>query len=123
MKLNRHRLVTLAPLSLLLAAFVHPVYAGSWGTQAQLSTNAYNGTIGLDAAGNMTSVWYQNNLPNGTAVNEIWGSTAAFGQAWSAPVNVSGPIGVASGNPSVRISASGNVTAVYTSPSLGGTFV
>lgn len=30
---------------------------------------------------------------------------------------------MASGNPLVRGSASGNVTAIYTSPTLGGTFV
>ena len=53
-------------------------------------------------------------MPNGTAVNEIWASSAAFGHPWSTPVNISGPIGVASGNPSVRGSASGNVTAIYT---------
>jgi hypothetical protein len=64
-----------------------------------LGTNAYNGTVALDAAGNMTSVWYQYTLPNGSAVNEIWASSAAFGQPWSLPVNISGPIGVASGNP------------------------
>jgi hypothetical protein len=122
MRLNRRRLAALAPFSLLLSAFVHPVYAGGWGTQAQLSTNAYNGTIALDAAGNMTSLWYQNDLPNGTAVNEIWASTAAFGQAWSAPVNVSGPIGVASGNPSVRTNAAGTATAVYNNSSGTGMF-
>ena len=82
-----------------------PASAGSWSTQAVLASNAYSGTIALDANGNMVSVWYQNALPNGTAVNEIWASTAPFGHAWSTPVNISGNIGVASGNPSVRSSA------------------
>jgi hypothetical protein len=71
----------------------------------------------VDAAGNLTAVWYQN------SVNEIWASTASFGHPWSAPVNISGPIGVASGNPSVRGSASGNVTAVYATPTSTGTYV
>lgn len=93
-----------------------------WGTQATLATNAYNGTVTMDSSGNLVSAWYQNALPNGTAVNEIWASTAAFGHAWSAPVNVSGPIGVASGTPSVRGSTSGNATVVYSTPSLGGTY-
>ena len=109
-------------LSVLFAAAT-PALAGTWATQAVLATNAYNGTVALDASGNLTSVWYQNTLSNGTAVNEIWAATATFGHSWSAPVNISGPIGVASGNPSVRTSATGNVTAIYTSPALGGTFV
>jgi len=100
-----------------------PASAGSWSTQAVLASNAYSGTIALDANGNMVSVWYQNALPNGTAVNEIWASTAPFGHAWSTPVNISGNIGVASGNPSVRSSAAGNSTAIYTSPTLGAAFV
>jgi hypothetical protein len=107
----------------MLFAAATPALAGTWATQVVLATNAYNGTVALDASGNLTSVWYQNALPNGTAVNEIWAATAPFGHPWSAPVNISGPIGVASGNPSVRTSASGNVTAIYTSPALGGTFV
>ena len=122
MKQMKRKSLTSLTMCVLLAAAL-PASAGTWGTQAVLAANAYNGTVALDSAGNMTSVWYQNSLPNGTAVNEIWAATAAFGQPWSAPVNISGPIGVASGNPSVRASASGNVTAVYTSPSLGGTFV
>ena len=105
----------------LFAACAACASAASWGTPAVLGTNAYNGTVALDSAGNMTAVWYQYTL-NGTAVNEIWAATAPFGHAWSAPVNVSGPIGVASGNPSVRGSGSGNVTAVYTAPSGGATY-
>jgi hypothetical protein len=100
-----------------------PALAGTWSTQVVLGSNAYSGSVTLDAAGNMAAVWYQSRLPNGTAVNEIWASTAPFGQPWSAPVNISGNIGVASGNPLVRGSASGNVTAIYISPTLGGTFV
>jgi hypothetical protein len=97
--------------------------AGSWSTQATLANNAYSGTIALDGAGNMTSVWYQNAAPNGTAINEIWASSAAFGQPWSAPVDLSGNIGVASGNPSVRAAANGNVTAIYTSPTIGAAYI
>jgi hypothetical protein len=100
-----------------------PAWAGTWGTQAVLASNAYSGTVALDSAGNMTSVWYQNALPNGTAVNEIWASSAAFGKPWGSPVNISGPIGVASGSPSVRGSAAGNVTAIYTSQTTGTTYV
>ncbi len=114
--------LTSLTLCVLLAAAL-PASAGTWGTQVVLSTNAYNGTVALDASGNLTSVWYQNALANGTAVNAIWAATAPLGQPWSAPVNISGNIGVASGNPSVKTSASGNVTAVYTSPTLGAAFV
>jgi len=106
----------------LSSALTLPASAGTWGTQAQLSTNAYNGTIAIDSAGNLTSVWFQSSLPNGTAVNQIWASSAAFGQTWSAPVDVSGTIGVASGNPSVRTSAYGIATAVYNNASGAGTF-
>jgi hypothetical protein len=105
----------------LLAAASMPAFA-QWSTQQTLATNAYNGSVTIDSAGNRVSAWYQNALPNGTAVNEVWASTAAFGRAWSTPVNVSGPIGVASGTPSVRGSASGNATVVYSTPSLGGTY-
>lgn len=100
-----------------------PALAGTWSTQVVLGSNAYSGSVTLDAAGNMTAVWYQSQLPKGTSVNEIWASTAPFGQPWSTPINISGNIGVASGNPLVRGRASGNVTAIYTSPTLGGTFV
>jgi hypothetical protein len=93
--------------------------AGSWSTQRTLASSAYQGTIGLDASGNMTSVWYQDNASNGSAIDEIWASSAAFGQAWSTPVDVSGNIGTASPNVSVRVSAAGNATAVYTNPTLG----
>jgi hypothetical protein len=98
-----------------------PAFA-QWGTQATLATNAFNGTVTIDSSGNLVSAWYQNALPNGTAINSIYASTAAFGHSWSAPVNVSGSIGVASGNPSVRGSTSGNATVVYTSPSGGATY-
>jgi hypothetical protein len=96
--------------------------AGSWATQATLANNAYNGTVALDASGNLVAVWYQNAAPNGTAVNQIFASTAVIGQPWSSPVDVSGNIGVASGNPSVRGSSTGNVTAVYTSPTIGAAY-
>ena len=109
-------------LSLLMIAPVL-AFSGSWQTQVVLSSNAYNGTVALDANGNMVSVWYQNSLANGTGVNEIWASSAPFGHAWSTPVNISGNIGVASGNPSVRSSAAGNSTAIYTDPTLGAAFV
>jgi hypothetical protein len=111
------------PVLALLLVVALPAAAGTWSTQAVLATDAYDGTVALDSAGNMTSVWYQNTTPNGTAVNEIWASTAAFAHPWSAPVNISGPIGVASGNPSVRTSASGNATAVYNNASGVGMFV
>jgi hypothetical protein len=115
------RITTLLLCLLFLMAI--PSMAGTWATQSVLASNAYNGTVALDSSGNMTSVWYQNALPNGTAVNEIWASTAPFGKPWSSPVNISGPIGVASGNPSVLTSASGNRTAIYNNASGVGTFV
>ena len=96
--------------------------AGSWSSQATLANNAYNGTTTLDASGNLVAVWYQNAAPNGTAVNQIWASTAVIGQPWSTPVDVSGNIGVASGNPSVRGSSNGNATAIYTSPTIGAAY-
>ncbi len=111
----------IALLCLVVFATILPARAGSWSTQAVLGTNAYNGTVALDSAGNMTSVWYQYTV-NGAQVNEIWAATAAFGHPWSAPVNVSGPIGVASGNPVVHSSAAGTATAIYTVPNAGATF-
>jgi len=102
-------------LSVIIVAM--PVWAGTWSTQVVLGNNAYSGTVALDSAGNMTSVWYQ------SGANQVWASTAAFGHPWSAPVNISGSIGVASGNPSVRSSASGLATAIYTNPTSGATFV
>jgi len=95
------------------------LWAGSWSTQTTLASSAYQGTIGLDASGNMTSVWFQYNAPNGSAIDEIWASSAAFGQPWSSPVDVSGNLGPAQDNPSVRVSNAGNATAVYTNQSLG----
>jgi hypothetical protein len=71
----------------------------------------------------MTSAWFQANLSNGTAVNQIWAATAPFGQPWSASVDISGTIGSAPPYPSVRTSTSNNATVVYTSPTLGGAFV
>ena len=118
----RPALRTAIPLTLgVLTAM--SAWAASWGTPVVLGTNAYSGSAAIDAAGNATGVWYQYTQPNGTQVNEIWASTAALGHPWSAPVNISGPIGVASGNPIVRTSASGNVTAIYTHPTNGGTYV
>jgi hypothetical protein len=119
---TNYKTLTAAILSLLTAAPM-PASAGSWSTQAVLASNAYNGSVALDANGNMVSAWYQNALPNGTAVNEIWASTAPSGHAWSTPVNISDNIGVASGNPSVRSSAAGNSTAIYTDPTLGEALV
>jgi hypothetical protein len=97
--------------------------AATWGTPAVLGSNAYSGSVAIDSAGNLTGVWYQYTSSSGSQINEIWASTAAIGHAWSAPVNISGPIGVASGNPIVRTSASGNATAIYTDPTNGGTYV
>src|SRR5215469_4567205 len=109
-------------LSLLMIAPV-PAFSGSWQTQVVLSSNAYNGTVALDANGNMVSVWYQNSLANGTGVNEIWASSAPFGHAWSTPVNISGNIGVASGNPAGRSGAAGTPPPFYTDPTRGPAFV
>jgi hypothetical protein len=109
-------------LTVLFAAAVS-ASAGSWSTQATLANNAYNGTVALDASGNLNAVWYQNAASNGTAINQIWASTSKIGGSWSAPVDISGTIGVASGNPSVRGSASGNVTAIYTDPTIGTAYV
>jgi hypothetical protein len=115
---------SLSSMVLVLAmSYAVSASAGSWSTQATLANNAYSGTIALDSAGNMTSVWYQNAAPNGTAINEIWASSAAFGQPWSSPVDLSGNIGVASGNPTVRASASGVATAIYTSPAIGAAYI
>jgi hypothetical protein len=112
-----------ALLGILTLIAAIPAMTGTWSTPAVLGSSAYSGSVALDSAGNMIGVWYQYQSPNGTAVNEIWASSARVGQPWSAPVNVSGPIGVASGNPLVRGSAAGNVTAIYTTPNVGATFV
>jgi hypothetical protein len=99
-----------------------PVRAAGWGTQAVLAVDAYNGNIALDAAGNMTSLWYQNNSANGTPINAIYASTASFGAPWSTPVNVSGAIGVASGSPILLETSAGKSTAVYNNASNLGLF-
>jgi len=109
-----YRVITSLTLCLLVAASMPAV--AQWSTQQTLATNAYNGTVTIDSSGNLVSTWYQN------SVNAVYGSTASFGQPWSAPVNISGNIGVASGNPVVRGSATGNATVTYASPALGGTF-
>ncbi len=96
-------------------------WAGSWATQATLANDAYQGSIGIDASGNLVVVWYQNAV-NGSLVEETWGSSAAFGQPWSAPVNISGGVGSTSGNPTVHMSAAGNATVVYTSPTIGAAY-
>lgn len=93
------------------------VWAGSWSTQATLATNAYQGSIAIDASGNLVAVWYQN------GVAEIWASTGAVTKRWAAPVDISGGTNSATGNPTVRMSASGNATAIYTSPTIGAAYV
>ena len=101
-----------------------PGWAGSWGTPAVLGTNAYLGSIALDAKGNMTSAWYQALYSNGTLVGaQVSASTASFGQHWSTPVNISGSIGTGSSYPAVHSSAAGNVTAIYTNADVAGAFV
>ena len=106
----------------LIAATTMPAWAGTWSTPVVLGSNAYSGSVALDAAGNMTGVWYQYTSPNGTQVNEIWGSTAVLGHPWSTPVNISGPIGVASGSPIVHSAAAGTATVIYTTPTTGATY-
>ncbi len=96
--------------------------AGSWATQATLANNAYQGAVTLDASGNMVSVWYQNAV-NGSLVTEIWGSSAVIGQPWSSPVDISGGVGSATGYSYLRGSSTGNVTTVYTSPTIGAAYV
>ena len=117
MSLNSIKLSMLA----LLVTGATLAHAGSWGTQATLANNAYQGSIGLDASGNLVVVWYQNGV-NGSLVEETWGSSAAFGQPWSAPVDISGGVGSTTGNPTVRMSAAGKATVVYTSPTLGAAY-
>jgi hypothetical protein len=120
MKLIRFaRFALAAPLSAALAAS-----AGTWSTQATLANNAYQGSIAIDANGNLVTVWYQNADAGGTLLEEIWGSSAAFGHAWGPAADISGGPGSAStGNPAVRISAAGNATAVYTNTSATASFV
>src|SRR5579862_3115808 len=96
---------------------VTSVWAGSWSTQATLASNAYQGSVAIDPSGNLVSVWYQN------GVAEILASTGAVGQPWAAPVDISGGTSSATGNPTVRMSASGNATAIYTSPTIGAAYV
>ena len=91
-------------------------WAGSWSTQATLATNAYQGSIAIDASGNLVAVWYQN------GVNEIYASTSTVGHAWAAPTDISGGTGSATGNPTVRMSTAGNATAIYTSPTIGAAY-
>jgi hypothetical protein len=114
--LANHRALRTVLFCFLAVTVTMPAWAG-WNKQVVLGDNAYSGTATIDAAGNMTSVWFQ------SGPNEIWASTAAFGQPWSAPVDISGSVSTSGGNPSVRGSASGNATAIYTNPSGGASFV
>jgi len=118
-----HRAVRTARSYFFTFTLAASAWAGTWSTPVVLGTSAYSGNITLDAAGNMTSVWFQYRLPNGTLVNQLWGSTARFGLPWSTPVDITGTIIVSGGNPAVSSTASGNVTAVYTSPTSTGNFV
>jgi len=107
----------------LFAVFaVMPAWAG-WNSQVVLANSAYQGSIAIDSAGNLTSVWFQYQTPSGGAVNQIWASTAAIGHPWSVPVNISGTISVSGGNSLVRTSAAGKATVIYTDPTLGAAFV
>jgi len=117
MQCSRFRCLILAGLTTAVTA-----WAGSWSTQATLANNAYQGSIALDGSGNMVAVWYQNAV-NGVTTQEIWASTAAFGKPWSGPVDISGGVGSTTGNPSVRSSAAGNSTAIYSSPTIGTAYV
>jgi hypothetical protein len=116
MRFHSIKIPTLALLTLATSA-----WAGSWATQQTLANNAYQGSIGIDANGNLVVVWYQNGV-NGNLVEETWGSSAAFGQPWSAPVDISGGVGSTTGNPTVRMSGAGKATVVYTSPTLGAAY-
>ena len=113
--MSDHSVRRITVLCLFSVATAMPALAGTWSTPVVLGTNAYSGSVTIDAAGNLTSVWYQN------TVNEIWASTAAFGHPWSAPVNISGA--VSPGSPIVRGSTSGNATAIYTTSTSTGTYV
>jgi len=96
--------------------------AGTWSTQTTLANDAYQGSIALDGSGNMVAVWYQN-MVNGVVTHEVWASTAPFGKPWSAPLDISGGVGSTTGNPSVRSSAAGFSTAIYSSPTIGTAYV
>src|SRR5947209_3892997 len=112
--------IKLSMLVLLTGATPYAL-AGTWGTQATLANNAYQGSIALDASGNMVTVWYQNGV-NGSLVEEAWGSSAAFAQPWSAPVDISGGVGSTTGNPTVRMNTTGTATVVYSSSTLGAAY-
>src|SRR6516164_7288745 len=116
-----HGLVCIA----LAAQLCTPVTAsaGTWATQATLSNNAYNGSIAIDAKGNLVVVWYQNADPSGNLLEEVWGSSTAIGHPWGPSVDLSGGPNSTTGNNYVRISAAGNATAVYTNPSQTASFV
>ena len=115
--MRRFSIAGLTLASVLAAAM--PALAGSWLTQATLATNGYQGSVALDASGNMVSVWDQETQLNGSQVSEIWASTATFGRSWSSPVDVSGSLGTGAGYPAVRSSAAGKATVVYTNPNSG----
>jgi hypothetical protein len=108
----RYRSFTGLVLAVALTAATD-VWGGTWATQATLANNAYQGSVSLDASGNMVSVWYQNAV-NGSLVTEIWGSSAVSGHAWSTPVDISGGIGSATGNAYLHGSSTGNATTIYT---------
>ena len=89
----------------ILAVFAAmPAWAG-WNSQVVSGTNAYDGTIALDSAGNATALWLQ------SPQNQAWASTALIGHPWSVPVNISGTVNAAV--PNVHTSAAGKATAFF----------
>ena len=118
--LSNHRMLRGTVFCLLAVLAAAPAWAG-WNTQSVLANSAYDGSIAIDASGNLTSLWFQYQV-GGNTVNQIWASSTAIGHAWSVPVDVSGNVIVSGGNPLVHVSAAGNGTAVFTNPAGAGVF-
>ena len=102
--LSNHPTLRITVFCLFAVCAAMPAWAG-WNTQVVSGTNAYNGTIALDSAGNATIEWLQ------SPQDQAWASTALIGHAWSVPANISGTISAAV--PNVHTSAAGKATAFF----------
>lgn len=89
----------------------------TWTQPFALSTGGegWESTVAIDAAGNTVAVWDQRST-KGFVTDRVWGRTRAATGTWSATTVVSRmnpPLATTYVFPAVRVSASGNATAIW----------
>lgn len=91
-----------------LCSFSRTVYGDiSWSTPVAISTaltDASDAHVVIDANGNATAAWVENNT--------IKSSSLPFGGSWSAPVTLSNVLNTSS-SPKLGVDSNGNVTALW----------